>query len=262
MIFNDITSTSNAKYKYIKSLLLKKSRQKNGEFTVEGIKSVNEAVEAQMKISAVAVSESFAETENFAYPENVTVYRFSDGMFAKMCDTENPQGILAVLKMRSPDEFDFEKDKMYIYCDGVSDPGNLGTIIRTADAVGAGGVIMSAGCADIYNPKTIRATMGSFFHIDICECVSCESIARLKSRGFKIVCGALSDKSVAHTECDMTGSVVIVLGNEANGVSEKMLNISDETVKIPIIGKAESLNVSVAGAVLMYESLRQRQNKV
>jgi len=254
----DITSTSNAKYKYIKSLLQKKARQKNGEFTVEGIKSVRDAIGAGWEISMIAVSESFSDEQCFDYPENVPVYRIPDNMFAALCDTETPQGIMAVLKMRSSAEFRSDMSKVYIYCDSVSDPGNLGTIIRTADAIGAGGVLLSGGCVDIYAPKTIRATMGSFFHIDVWESFDYEMLAEMKKSGYKIVSGALIENSITHIECDMTVPVVIVVGNEANGVSEAVLGMSDECVKIPIVGMAESLNVSVAAGVLMYEALRQR----
>lgn len=259
-MFYDITSTSNAKYKYIKSLMQKKARQKNGEFTVEGIKSVRDSVEAGWDISMIAVSDEFAETEVFDYPDGVSVYRIPKQIFTPLCDTETPQGIIAVLKMKKAGDFKADTDKVYIYCDSVSDPGNLGTIIRTADAAGIGGVLLSEGCTDIYAPKTIRATMGSFFHIDIYEKFSYEMLEKIKNTGFKIVSGALVDDSISHTQCDMTKPTVLVVGNEANGVSKAVLDMSDECVKIPIVGRAESLNVSIAAAVLMYEALRQRMD--
>lgn len=257
MIYN-ITATSNQKYKYIKSLLQKKSRQKNNEFTVEGIKSVRDAVNAKWPISMIAVSDEFYETENFAYPENTVIYKMPSSIFSGICDTDSPQGIMAVLKMKNTDCFSPSDGQVYIYCDTVTDPGNLGTIIRSADAAGIAGVLLSEKCVDIYSPKTIRATMGSFFHIDIFEKISYEILYSLKKKNYRIISGALTDNSVKHTDCDMTGSVIIVVGNEANGVSDTVLNLSDSCVKIPILGKAESLNVSIAASILMYEAVRQR----
>lgn len=258
-MFYEITSTSNAKYKYIKSLLQKKARQKNGEYTVEGIKSVRDAIEADRTISMLAVSDTFVKNESFEFPEDISVYVLPEAIFKGICDTENPQGILAVLKMESPKCTDFDKNKVYIYCDGVNDPGNLGTIIRTAAAAGIGAVLLSDGCADLYNPKTIRATMGSFFYMDIYTHFNYEKLSQMKNQGFNIVSGALINNSVTHTQCDMTKPTVLVVGNEANGISQTVLDMSDTCVKIPIIGRAESLNVSVAAAIMMYEALRQRQ---
>lgn len=257
----EITSTSNSTYKYIKSLMQKKTRQKNGQFTVEGIKSVHDAVNSDWEIDKIVVSEQFYDTENFDYPSETDIYKIPPAMFNALCDTDSPQGIMAVLNMKSCSELNIDNSKVYIYCDKLNDPGNLGTIIRTADAINAGGVLLSEGSVDIYSPKSIRATMGSFFHISIYEKVTYDTLKNIQNSGFKIVSGALIDNSITHIECDMTKPVVLVVGNEANGVSAEILNMSDECVKIPILGNAESLNVSVAAAVLMYEAARQRDFK-
>ncbi len=250
----EITSASNAKIKYVRSLTQKKAREENGEYTVEGIKSVRDAVNSDRDITAIYVSFSFFDKEHFDYPENITLCRVSDNIFEKMCDTKAPQGILAVIRIS--DDCDFEiTDGAYIYCDTVQDPGNLGTIIRTADAAGFNGGLLSEGCADLYNPKTVRSSMGSFFNTQVWRNVNYEKIAELKSSGFNIIGGTLSDQSIDYREASYKKPLIIVVGNEANGIRDEVLKICTH-VKIPILGKAESLNAGVAAAILMYERVR------
>lgn len=258
MVFN-ISSTKNEKYKFYKSLKQKKARVNTGLYTVEGIKSVLDAVSAGMRIEAILISDELYRKENITFEDYVTVYVIDEKIFAPLADTENSQGIIAVLK-QDDKEFLVDKSKAYIYCDCVNDPGNLGTIIRTADAAGFGGVLLSEGCVDLYSPKTVRSSMGSFFHIAKKEKVSYDMLKDYKSSGFKIVCGVLSENTVDYTKADFTQPVIIVVGNEANGISDDVLKLSDIDVKIPIVGKAESLNVAVAAAILMYEVNRQRRD--
>lgn len=256
-MISEIRGFQNPKYKLVKSLLQKKNRVKNRLYTVEGIKSVSDAVSANAEIEMIFAAESLAEMcEQFNKYDCRIV---PDNMFSGLCDTETPQGILAVIKMHREKNFVPQKDKLYIYCDKVSDPGNLGTIIRTADAAGFGGVLLSGGCADLYSPKTVRSSMGSFFNIPVFENVSTEDIEKIKNDGFRFLCGALSENTSEYTEADFTFPTVIAVGNEANGISAEVLSIADECVKIPIFGSAESLNVGVAAAVLMYEARRQRK---
>ena len=250
----EITSASNAKIKYVRSLAQKKAREEHNENTVEGIKSVRDAVSSQREVTALYVSFSFFENEAFEYPENVPLYRVSDTVFEKMCDTKAPQGILAVIKIM---DSDLEiTDGAYIYCDTVQDPGNLGTIIRTADAAGFDGVLLSDGCADLYNPKTVRSSMGSFFNIRVWRNITAEKLTNLKSNGFNLIGGTLSPGSIDYREADYKNPLIIVVGNEANGITAPVLKICTH-VKIPILGKAESLNVGVAAAILMYEKVRR-----
>lgn len=252
----DITSTSNAKYKYIKSLLKKKFRYENGEYTVEGIKSVRDALDAGA-VRAVAVSEEFCKSTRLDFC-GAEVYRVSDDIFPSLCDTQTPQGIIGIVPMHESTA-PFDTSKVYIYCDCLQDPGNAGTIIRTADAAGMGGVIFSKGSVDIYSPKTVRASMGSFFHTDIRSGADTAVLEGMKNAGFNIICTALCADTVSYTSVDMTQPSVIVIGNEANGVSGEVLDMSSARVKIPIYGRAESLNAGVAAAVMMYEAARQRE---
>lgn len=247
-----IATTKNKKYKYIKSLKQKKIRDAEGVFTVEGKKSVDDAIASGCSVRLVAMSESFVA--EFDCTSEYIVVR--DDLFSGLCDTKTPQGIIAVIEKKEI-AFTPDTEKLYIYCDTVQDPGNLGTIIRTADAAGFGGVLLSEGCADAYSPKTVRSSMGSFFNIDIITDFDYNSLFRLKEKGFNLVCGALSDDSVDYTETDFTKPTVIIVGNEANGVSEDILRKTEHII-IPIYGKAESLNAGVAASIMMYEARRQR----
>lgn len=252
-----INSTSNEKYKYIKSLLKKKNRIQYKRYTVEGIKSVHDAL-AKGRVCEIAVSESFYNNEMFDY-KGVKTHIIKDEIFPQLCDTQTPQGIIGIAVIEEKKR-QYNINKVYVYCDCITDPGNAGTIIRTADASGCGGVIFSKGCVDIYSPKTVRASMGSFFGIDIIDGADKETLSEMKKQGFSVICGALNDNTVNYTSVDMTQPTVIVIGNEANGVSGEIMSLCDKCVKIPIYGSAESLNAGVAAAIIMYEAARQRNN--
>ena len=245
-MIKDITSTQNPTYKFIKSLKAKKGRKNSGMYAVEGIKSVRDALEAGSDIFLIAVSDKTEETFDFD-----NIYRVSDRIFDGLCDTESPQGVVAVVKMKSSRKK--PENSLCLYCDRVADPGNLGTIIRICDAVGAD-LLLSPDCSDIYNPKTVRASMGSFFHIDISENVSLTDLADMKKCGYTILAGALSENTCDYREDVYDKKTVIVVGNEANGVSAETLEICDKSVKIPIFGQAESLNVAVAAALMLYKA--------
>lgn len=253
-----ITTTKNKKFKLIRSLAGKKARVNEGLFTVEGIKSVCDAVESHCKIKYIAVSDKFDESQLPEIPQETEVITVKDEIFSLLCDTETPQGIMAVIEIQVPTAVFFNKNDLYIYCDNVRDPGNLGTIIRTADAAGFGGVLLSDGCADVYSPKTVRASMGSFFNINIIPSFGYDSLFDMKKEGFSLVCGALCDDSTEYTETDFTRPTVIIVGNEANGVSDDILRECEHII-IPIYGKAESLNAGVAASILMYEAVRVRK---
>lgn len=251
-----LSSASNGRYKYIKALSQKKNRIKFGEYTVEGVKSVHDALASGKDVSIIAVSEEFYNGAEFSVPDTTELLVFETSIFNKLCDTLTPQGIIAVIKM-SEKNAEFDLTKPYVYCDKVTDPGNLGTIIRTADAAGFGGVILSEGCVDIYSPKTVRSSMGSFFNIDIFTEKNIDFLKKRMEQGFTLFGGALCSDTVDYREADFTSPSILIVGNEANGISEEVLKLC-KSVKIPILGRAESLNVSVAAGILMYELVRQR----
>ncbi|MDY3927748.1 MAG: RNA methyltransferase [Clostridia bacterium] len=254
-----ISSSKNDKYKFFKSLKTKKYRTDSNSYTVEGKKSVVDAINSDERILSVIVSEDFYENNEFSYPDNTDIYIVGNEIFSNLSSTENPQGIIAVLSQSDNIELALDKEKAYIYCDHIQDPGNLGTIIRTADAAGFGGVLLSKDCVDLYNPKTVRSSMGSFFHIKKLSDFTAEALSEYKKQGFSIVCGVLSDRTIEYTKADFSKPVIIVIGNEANGISNEILAISDVNIKIPIDGNAESLNAAVAAAIIMYEVRRQRK---
>ena len=255
-----IGTTKNKTYKYIKSLLHKKNRAELFRFTVEGIKSVSDALRAGADVEIIAMSESFYNSGIFTCPDGARVVIVKDELYEGLCDTKTPQGVLTVIKLKKPEHYICDPKKLYIYCDGISDPGNLGTIIRTADAAGFGGVLMSEGCADLYSPKTVRASMGSFFNIDTVPGLTAKSLREQKENGFTLYCGALLADSVDYRTPDYTQPSILIVGNEANGASEDILKMSEHII-IPIYGGAESLNAAVAASIMMYEMRGQRHGK-
>ena len=257
-MYDVISASKNQTYKFIKSLHQKKARQETGCFTVEGIKSVSDAVKSDWKIKMLAVSESFYLSGEYEFYDGFRTAVIKDDIFGRLCDTKTPQGIIAVIEMKDNTHIYPDKSKLYVYCDNISDPGNLGTIIRTADAAGFTGVMISEGCADVYSPKTVRASMGSFFNIDIVHGADLSQLIEFKEAGFSLFSGVLSDRSIVYTEKNFTKPSVIIVGNEANGVRNEILSISEHII-IPIYGHAESLNVAVAAAIMMYEAANQRQ---
>jgi len=268
-----ITSEQNPLVKEIKSLNQKKYRQSKKQFFIEGFRFVEEAVKEGVRIDKIVVSEEVAESEayrkltdlisksgHFTGKNSFKVYTVAHRLFKQMSDTENPQGVLAVINAEEyclEDYLNIDRS-FFIILDSIQDPGNLGTIIRTADAAGATGVIMSKGCVDLYNSKVLRSTMGSLFHIPVFHSENLlDTINRLKERKVRIF-GAHLKGTANHYEYDMSGSVGIIIGNEANGISDEVIKTADTLVKIPMPGRAESLNASVAAAILIYEVVRQR----
>lgn len=191
----EITSTKNETYKYIKSLKTKKARMKNRQYTIEGIKSVRDAISAGADISLIAVSDKLTERLDFD-----NIYLIKDDIFAGLCDTDSPQGVIAVINMPEDREKALDED-LYLLCDKVNDPGNMGTIIRICDAAGCGLLLME-DTVDIYSPKTVRASMGSFFHINAKCGLTKEDIVKMKGDGYKIISGALSDKTIDFKDAD------------------------------------------------------------
>ncbi len=253
-----INTTKNKKYKFIKSLQQKKTRISEGLFVVEGKKSVIDAIDSLYTVKTIAMSESFFNENADLFKTDAEIIVINDMIFDGLCDTNTPQGVIAVLKMRNSD-FLYDKTQLYVYCDNVSDPGNLGTIIRTADAAGFKGVLLSNDCTDPYSPKCVRASMGSFFNVDVIVDFSHKELISLKNET-SLLCGALLSDSINYTDVDFREPCIIIVGNEANGVSQELLDISKHII-IPISGNAESLNVSIAAAILMYEAVRQRSRE-
>lgn len=248
MEFKKIDSVQNEYIKKLSKLKQRKYREETGLFIVEGERSCRDAINSSFVIESVVMSESFFDKSKDFECENLIVT--TDKIFESLSDTKTPQGILAVLKMPEVKEF---KSGRYIFCDEIQDPGNAGTIIRSADAFGFSGVIFSKGSVDVYSPKVIRSTMGSIFHIDLWQNCEKSILEELKSKGFKISASALSQNSVTSKDMKVEKNHIFVVGNEGAGVSKEVLDLAHEIVYIKMQGKAESLNAGVAASILMYE---------
>ena len=247
----------NPKLKLVKNLLEKRSaRRKEGKFVVEGPHLLEEAGD---KVNFIVYCEKLPIVKKLE-EEGVPSIKLSPEQFAELSGVEAPQGVLGVVRQLGCQFRDVMRgDKtLIVFCLGVQDPGNLGTIIRSADAFGASGVILSKGTVDHYNPKTVRATMGSLFHLPIVTTEDeKETIEHLKQKNVKIVATTVSATKNC-SEADLAKSLAILVGNEGAGLDPEIVALADEDVNIPMVGQAESLNVGISTAVLLYEALRQK----
>ena len=249
-----IESNQNKIIKEVNSLKAKKERDKTGLFILEGKRLVDE-IPNSWEIKYLLKAESYSEHINF---ENV--YTVKDSLFEKISETVNPQGILAVCHIKEFDvtNVDYSNSPFFVVLENVTDPGNMGTLIRTADAAGADGIFLSKGCVDIYNPKVIRATMGSIFHLPIYRNLNLMDLMEdFKNNNVKTLAAHLKGTSTPY-KVDMTTACAVIIGNEANGLSDEISEMASDLVKIPMPGKAESMNAGIAGGILIYEAVRQR----
>ena len=250
-----ITSKDNSIIKHIKKLKEKKYRNEYNEFIVEGIKLVAEAIKENAKVKQIVISEGF-ELDKKIDIEKFNCVLVPEDIFKTITEVETPQGILAVIEKTNKKEIDYNED-ILVALDNVQDPGNVGTILRTIDSVGLKQVLVSKGTADIYNSKVIRSTMGAIFRINIIECDDLkQTLYQVKEKGFDITVTSLDAKETIY-DIDYYKRI-IVMGNEANGVSKEIQDLADEKVIIPMLGNAESLNVSIATGIVLYEYVRQK----
>lgn len=257
-----ISSKDNKIIKHLKKLKEKKYRDEYQEYTVEGLKLINEAIQEKTDIKQIVVCDGCDNSEMIESHLKYEMAKFDfiyvpQNIFKMISDVENPQGVLAVIsKQSATTEVDLDED-IIIALDDIQDPGNLGTILRTADSVGLKQILVSKGTADCYNPKVVRSTMGAIFRINVIECESLKTTLKdLQSKEYKVMCTSLNAKKTIYQA--QYKKKIIVIGNEANGVSKEILNLANEKVIIPMLGKTESLNASVATGVILYEYVRQK----
>jgi len=262
-----ITSTDNQIYKNITKLKLKKNRDKLGKYIIEGPNLIKEALYNGADIELIVYSEGIElEFELESVETETTVIKMASGIFEKLSDTKTPQGVLAVVKKKNYSEEEFFQSRAagasnIIVLDRLQDPGNLGTIIRTADAAGYMGAMILKGTGDIYSPKVARAAAGSLFRLPVVFVDTPEqAISLLKKYKKTTICTSLKSHQYYY-QCSMEKSIALIIGNEGNGVCEEFIISSDIKVKIPMEGSIESLNVAVSAGILMYESVRQIINK-
>ena len=291
-----ITSVNNQRVKEVANLKQKKYRTESGTFFAEGLRAVQEAVQYAdvtelfyteagrldevLKAAGNVPADTKEKSENkknanhnnagTAKKRNeaangIRMYQVDEKVMAKLSDTKAPQGVLAVI--RTPEQnlrqlrpgTASDNNAPVIILDRVQDPGNLGTIIRTADAVGALGLILLEGCVDAYSPKVVRASMGSLFHLPVVQDVTAEeALTWCYRNGYEPAATALKNAQNVY-KADISKKMAFLFGNEANGVAEELQAAAETRLFIPMAGLAESMNVAMAAGIILFEGLRQRK---
>jgi len=262
-----ITSLRNSEIVKLRKLKQRKYRRQQGRFVVEGLQLLRMAVDAEVYPTQVFYCEEmFACREAWNLikifkEQNTILTPVSRKVMESISDRDSPQGLIATFKLlnRTLHDTTVGKNDLVLVLEQLQDPGNLGTLIRTADAVGAGAVILIEPCVDVFDFKTVRSSMGSIFNLPIISCSSVdEALIWLKKHSIRIV-GADPHVGADWGEGLWNGGTAIVLGNEARGLSEKIRERITHFARLPIVGSAESLNVAIAGSVLMYEWLKHNR---
>jgi RNA methyltransferase, TrmH family len=259
-----IYSVKNPRVKEWAALKQKKYRELTGQFMIEGVRLVEEAIASDVDILHVLYSldrsnERLERLVEVAQEKGYTMVECTEQVLAHIADTQTPQGILAIARKLPPtyDEHTYRNANLVVLVDGIQDPGNLGTIIRTADAVNADAVIVSENTVDPYHPKVIRATMGSLFHLPVYEQPLMETVSSLREQGISII-GSSSHVGDEYYKVNLVGPHALIVGSEANGIRDTLHPFVDKWLRLPMLGKAESLNAAIAASVMMYEVIRQR----
>lgn len=260
-----ISSKDNEFIKHIKKLKEKKYRDLNKEFVIEGIKLIKEAIEEKCNIKQIVICDNCQNSEIIPKELMYEIAKYeciyvTDKIFSSISDVNTPQGIMAIIGRENTEaQINYSED-IIVALDDIQDPGNLGTILRTVDSVGINQILVSKGTADCYNPKVVRSTMGAIFRVNIIECNDLEkTLKEIKKHKFELIITSLQTENSIY-DIDYNKKV-IVIGNEANGVEQKIQDIADIKAKIPMLGKTESLNASVATGIILYEYVRRKIQK-
>ena len=260
-----ITSKDNEIIKNVKKLKDKKYREDKKQFIIEGIKLIEEAIEENIKIKMIIVCEECMREQCIEQKLLYQIAKYNciyvtEKVFLGLTDVKTPQGMLAVIEMQNTeDKINYNEDIIFVL-DGIQDPGNLGTIIRTIDSVGLTQIIVSKDTVDAYNPKVVRSTMGAIFRVKVIETQDIiRTIKNITKREYKIIATTLDTENSIY-DIDFNKKI-IVIGNEAKGVSKGILSIAHQKAKIPMLGKTESLNAAVATGVIAYEYVRRKVEK-
>lgn len=256
-----ITSKDNENIKSIKKLKERKYRDLNNEYIIEGIKILKEAIQEKAVIKKIVICEECLANniidEKLLYEiAKYDCLYVSKKIFEGLTDVSKPQGILAVVEKNNKKDINYNED-IIVALDGLQDPGNLGTILRTLDSANLSQVVVSKDTVDAYNPKVVRSTMGAIFRVNIVETENLkETLKEMKRHKYKVMCTDLTASKNIY-EIDYTKKI-LVIGNEANGISKELLDMADEKIIIPMLGKTESLNASVATSIIVYEYVRRK----
>ena len=257
--FKEITSKENSLIKLISLLQTShKARKENGLFVLEGLRICFDAFDNGILFDKLIISDTAFEK----YPKDIKklsdksneCYKIPDSLFKKISDTTSPQGIIAVAKIPSSENFIINPKGRYIALENVADPSNLGAVARTAEALGVTGIILSHGGCDPYSPKALRASMGTLLRLPLV--VLKDFATSLKESGLKTYACVVDSTAKSATEAELGDGSVLIIGNEANGITADTKALADEQITIRMSGKAESLNAAVAAAILMWEMMK------
>lgn len=253
-----------------RDLKSKKKRHGNNRFIIEGVNSVEDALINRAGLDCLLVSEKFwprkkgKEVIDLAVSRGISVFSVQESVLVGLFDTKTPQGIMAVCQMPvwNIEDVICGQDALLVALDGLQDPGNLGTIIRSGAGIGVSGFVLGEGTVDLYNSKVLRSTMGTIFRVPVFQQVELVAfIKRLKSLGFITIAAAPRAKIKYYCADFKKGSLLILIGNESSGIKTELLDIVDLIVSIPVSKDVESLNAAVAAALILYEVFRQRDTK-
>lgn len=253
----EITSKDNRIYKTCEQLSQKKHRDRLGKYLIEGENLIEEALKTGTKVETVLIRKGYEKI-----PETLEDKAFvlDEKLFDKLAQTQTSQGILAIVRKPERDKHEFaDKPGNFVVLDRLQDPGNIGTILRTADAAGYGLAIVMKGTADIFSPKVVRAATGSLFRMPVVFMDSNSELVEFTRAAGKKLVATCFDTERRYFDEDLTDNIALVIGNEGNGICEEIIESSDVKIKIPMQGNIESLNASVAAGILMYEAVRGKK---
>ena len=256
-----ITSPQNERIKHLVQLQQKSSlRRQEGLFVVEGRRELLHCINADYEVKTIFVDNQKDDALLDIDSKNAEIIEVSPKVYEKIAYRESTEGVVAIVKARKKTLQDFaqKENPLYVVIEAVEKPGNLGAILRSADAAGVDGVIVCDPLTDLYNPNLIRASIGAIFTVPTVVCTSEECIAWLKENKIQILTAQLQDSSLYY-DVDMKKATAIVMGTEATGLTQQWRKAADKHIRIPMCGKLDSLNVSVSSAILMFEAIRQRR---
>jgi TrmH family RNA methyltransferase len=260
--FKKVTSLGNPLVKQIRALHQKKERDETGLFLAEGQKLVRDAAEGGWPIEMLAIATGQMHDEAIGALAARTkagggiVLEVSAQVLEKITRRDNPQSVVGVFRQRFAPENIIGRQGLWVALDRVRDPGNLGTIVRTADATGVAGVVLVGACVDPFGVETVRATMGSIFHVPIVRASEEAFLAAVQRQRTRLVGTHLAAATIDYREADYSAPTVLLMGNEQQGLTERLAQACDALVRIPMRGRADSLNLAVSTGVMIYEALR------
>jgi len=257
-----LTSHQNLKIKQLVALKDRRDRDETGLFLIEGFREIKRAADGGIKFHSLFVCpELFLGMNERPLMQQIggEIYVVPEPIFKKISYRDRPDGLIAIAYQMGKTLADLspKKNPLYVVAEAIEKPGNLGTILRSADAVGADGVIVCDRCTDIYNPNVVRASVGTLFTVPVVEAKGVEVLAWLREQKIEVVATS-PDAQLNFTQAKLAGPLAIVVGTEQIGLSEFWMNAADIQVNIPMKGVADSLNVAMATTVLLYEALKQR----